>query len=144
MSTVRDVLKGKGSEVITLAADATVLAAARLMNERGIGCVLITNGGALEGIFTERDVLRRVVAEGRDPATTPLRDVMTTKLMTCSPQATLDDCASVMTSGGFRHLPVLGSEGLCGVVSSRDVLASCVAEQQTTIQHLSSYVYDLR
>lgn len=144
MATVRDVLAGKGNEVITLPPTATVLEAARLMNERGIGCVVIATGGVLEGIFTERDVLRRVVAEGRDPATSVLREVMTTSLITCSPQASLDECASVMTQRGFRHLPVMGDAGLCGVVSSRDVLASCVAEQQTTIQHLNSYVFDLR
>ena len=123
---------------------ATVLEAARLMNDRGIGCVLIAEGGMLEGIFTERDILRRVVAEGRDPATVQLHEVMTTSLMTCAPQASLDECAAVMIERGFRHLPVMGDTGLCGVVSSRDVLASCVADQQTTIQHLSSYVFDLR
>ena len=144
MATVRDVLAGKGRETVTLPRTATVLEAARVMDARGIGCIVVAEGRTLEGIFTERDVLRRVVAAGRDPATTLLGDVMTTRLMTCTSAASLDECANVMSERGFRHLPVLDEQGLCGVVSSRDVLASRVAEQQTTIEHLNSYVFDLR
>jgi len=144
MPTVRDLLAGRGRDVVTLPTDATVLDAARMMNERGIGCVLVTEGGAPVGIFTERDVLRRVVAEQRDPATAVLRDVMTSDVITCSPETSLDQCAAVMTARRIRHLPVVDGEGLCGVVSSRDVLAFRAAEQESTIRYLNSYVFDLR
>ena len=141
---VRDVLAKKGSAVVTLPAGATVVEAARLMTERGIGCILVTEGGAPAGVFTERDVLRRVVAAGRDPESTALHEVMTTPIVTCSPDTPLDECAAVMTGRRIRHLPVMVGAELSGVVSSGDVMAFRVAEQETTITYLSSYLYDTR
>ncbi|MFL5575520.1 MAG: CBS domain-containing protein [Gemmatimonadaceae bacterium] len=141
---VRDVLATKGRDVVTLPGDATVVEAARLMTERGIGCVLIADAGVPVGVFTERDVLRRVVAERGDPATVVLRDVMTSPVITCTPETALDECAAVMTARRIRHLPVMHDGALAGVVSSGDVMAFRVAEQQTTITHLSSYVFDTR
>jgi len=144
MAIVRDILSRKGREVVTLTGAATVLDASRLMTERGIGAVLVVDDGALAGIFTERDVLRRVVAERRDPAITPLREVMTGSVMTCTPQTTFEECRAVMTDRRIRHLPVIGADGLCGIISSGDVLAFQTDEQQATIQHLNSYVFDVR
>jgi CBS domain-containing protein len=143
---VRDVLAAKGREVVTLPGSATVVEAARLMTERGIGCVLVADAPAAPpaGVFTERDVLRRVVAAGRDPAATALRDVMTTPIVTCSPDTLLDECAAVMTGRRIRHLPVVEGGALAGVVSSGDVMAFRVAAQETTITYLSSYLYDTR
>jgi CBS domain-containing protein len=142
---VRDVLAAKGRGVVTLPGGATVVEAARLMTERGIGCVLVVDAaGGPAGVFTERDVLRRVVAALGDPATMALRDVMTSPVITCTPETPLDDCAAVMTARRIRHLPVVEDGALAGVVSSGDVMAFRVAEQQTTITHLSSYVFDTR
>jgi len=144
MAIVRDILSKKGRDVVTLTGAATVLDASQLMTERGIGAVLVVDDGALAGIFTERDVLRRVVAERRDPATTPLREVMTGSVLTCTPQTTFEECRAVMTARRIRHLPVIGADGLCGIVSIGDVLAFQMDEQQATIQQLNSYVFDLR
>jgi CBS domain-containing protein len=144
MAIVRDILSRKGRDVVTLTGAATVLDASRLMTERGIGAVLVVDDGALAGIFTERDVLRRVVAERRDPAITPLREVMTGSVMTCTPQTTFEECRAVMTARRIRHLPVIGADGLCGIVSIGDVLAFQTDEQQATIQQLNSYVFDVR
>ena len=144
MAIVRDILSKKGRDVVTLTGAATVLDASQLMTERGIGAVLVVDGGALAGIFTERDVLRRVVAERRDPASTPLREVMTGSVMTCTPQTTFEECRAVMTDRRIRHLPVIGADGLCGIVSIGDVLAFQTDEQQATIQQLNSYVFDVR
>jgi CBS domain-containing protein len=144
MATVRDILARKGSDVVTTAAKTTVLEAAQLMNARGIGAVLVTENGILRGIFTERDVMRRIVAEQRDPALTPLADVMTTRLMTTRAETPVEECAAVMTTHRIRHLPVLGTSGLEGVVTIGDVLAFQNAEQAVTIAHLNSYVYDVR
>lgn len=144
MSTVRDVLRKKGSVIIALAPTATVLEAARVMSERSIGGVLIIDDGRLAGIFTERDILRRVVAEQRDPASTSLGEVMTQSVVTCTPASTLDECRVVMTERRIRHLPVIGVDGLCGVLSSGDVLAFQVAEQQGTIEDLNRFVFDSR
>lgn len=144
MVTVKEILERKGSAVVTMVADESVVNAARLMNERGIGGIVVTDGGAMAGIFTERDVLRRVVAERLDPAETRLRDVMTAPVITCRPTDTLEQCVATITERRVRHLPVVGDEGLCGIVTSGDILAHQVREQQDTIQFLNSYVFDLR
>ena len=144
MSAVRDILNRKGSTIVAMPITATVVDAARLMSEQGIGGVLVLQEGKLAGIFTERDVLRRVVAERRHPDRTTLGDVMTTAVITCSPDTTLEECRAVMTTRRVRHLPVVGPEGLCGVISSGDVLAYQLDDQQATIQDLNKYVFDVR
>lgn len=144
MATVRDILAKKGNLIVSLPQNATVLEAARVMNERSIGAVLVMDGERLAGIFTERDVLRRVVAEGREPAATSLASVATTDVLTCSPETPLAECRELMTTRRIRHLPVVGPDGLGGLISSGDVLAFQVAEQQSEIQDLNRYVYDLR
>lgn len=144
MPTVKDVLARKGADVVSVVADDSVLAAARVMNDRGIGGVVVTDDGEPVGVFTERDVLRRVVAETRDPATTTLREVMTSPVVTCQPGDKLDACRALMTERRIRHVPVVGEDGLCGIITSGDILAHQVAEQQDTIEYLNSYVYDQR
>ena len=144
MESVRQILARKGTAIVAVTPGATVLEAARLMNAHGTGSVLVLEGKALLGIFTERDVLRRVVTEQRDPSTTRVRDVMTTSLITCTPDAPVAECAAVMTQRRIRHLPVMGPDGLCGVITSGDVLAFQFAEQEATLKHLSSYFYDVR
>ncbi len=144
MATLRDILEAKGAEVVALGADEAVLDAARLMNERGIGGVMVTDGDRLAGIFTERDILRRVVGERRDPATTPVREVMTTPVITVLPETTIAECMAIMTGKRVRHLPVEDSGGVCGLVTSGDVLAYQVREHEDTIQYLNSYMFDLR
>ncbi|MGH7547204.1 MAG: CBS domain-containing protein [Gemmatimonadales bacterium] len=144
MHLVRDLLARKGTDIVAVAPGATVLEAARLMNARGTGSVVVLESNKLVGIFTERDVLRRVVAEQRDPSTTAVREVMTTSLITCKPETPVEECAAVMTQRRIRHLPVLGPDGLCGLVTSGDVLAFQFAEQEATLKHLSNYFYDVR
>jgi len=85
-----------------------------------------------------------VVAQGLDPATTPVAEVMTTPVITCSPDISLDDCAGLMTSRRVRHVPVHDGKGLVGVVTIRDVLAYKVNEQQATLEQMTHYIYDVR
>ncbi|MDH3291447.1 MAG: CBS domain-containing protein [Gemmatimonadota bacterium] len=144
MATVKDILGRKGRDVVTIVADDSVLSAARLMNKRGIGGVVVLEDDEVIGIFTERDILRRVVAERRDPTTTLIRDVMTTPVMTCKLEAKLEECTALMTDKRVRHIPVVDADGLCGIVTSGDILAYQVSEQADTIQYLNSYVFDLR
>jgi len=144
MATVQAILLKKGREVITVAAHRTVLDAARLMNERGIGGLVVTDSDRLLGIFTERDILRRVVAAGRDPSGTPIRDVMTTPVACCRPETSIQECRSVMTAKRIRHLPVVDDDGLCGIVTSGDVMAYRVEEHEDTIRYLESYVFGTR
>lgn len=145
MATVQDLLDRKGTTVLSIPPEASVHEAAKMMKEGGIGGLLvIDDSGALRGIFTERDVLRRVVAEGLDPATTPISHVMTGDVITCLPETSLEECDAIMSTRKFRHLPVADADGVKGIVSSKDVLAYRVAESDDTIRYLNSYMFYLR
>ncbi len=142
MPTVLDILRRKGAEIVSVPPTASVLEAAHLMNARRIGSVLVLDGPFLRGIFTERDVLRKIVAVQRDPATTPIADVMTTDVVTCAPDMTIEECMATMTRRRIRRLPVLAPDGtLAGVVTSGDVLASQVAEQAFELENLNTYIH---
>jgi CBS domain-containing protein len=144
MASVRDLLARKHGDLVTVTGATTVLDASTLMVGRGVGGVMVVEEGALVGIFTERDVLRRVVAVQLDPSTTLVRDVMTSPVITVLPETPLEECRALMSDRRIRHLPVVGPSGLVGLVSSGDVLALEVAERQATIQQLESYVYYVR
>jgi CBS domain-containing protein len=144
MSAVRDILARKGSTLISVRPADTVLRAATRMNEEGIGGVLVMDGDDLAGIFTERDVLRRVVAAGLDPARTTVGQVLTSSVVTCEPQTSIDECAALMTTRHIRHLPVREAGRLVGLVTIGDILAFRVSEQQSTIEQMNNYLFDLR
>ncbi|HLB81595.1 MAG TPA: CBS domain-containing protein [Gemmatimonadales bacterium] len=144
MATVQDILAKKGGNIISVPPQETVLRAAQLMNERAIGGLVVTDGGRLAGIFTERDILRRVVAQRLDPAVTRVADVMTTPVTACAPDTPVDQCAALMTAKRIRHLPVLTDQGLAGVITIGDVLAFRVTEQQATIDYMHHFMFDLR
>lgn len=131
--------------VVTIDPGSTVLDAARLMTARGIGGLVVRgDGGGAAGIFTERDVLRRVVNDGRDPASTRVADVMTSPVLTVAPETTIDECRQLFTGRRIRHLPVQDASGLCGVVTSGDLIAFEADEAKTTIEQLEGYVFSNR
>ncbi len=107
-------------QVIHLAPSASVREAAQLMSENHIGALLVMDEGRLVGIFTERDAINRVLAEGRDPDSTPLSEVMTRDLVTVGPQAAATLALHVMDEVGFRHLPVVENDKVHGIISLRD------------------------
>ena len=145
MPAVLDLLRRKGDVVHTVLPTDSVVAAATAMNQYGVGgLVVVDREGKLVGMFTERDVLRRVVAAGKDPATTTVAEVMTTEVLACRPETSLQECAAVMTSKRIRHLPVRDDTGLVGIVTIGDLLAQRVDDQQATIEYLTSFVYDSR
>ncbi|MBI1825233.1 MAG: CBS domain-containing protein [Planctomycetes bacterium] len=141
MKTAQSVIDRKGSHVATIAGNASVFDAATLMNKHHIGAVVVTDGDHAVGIFTERDVLNRIVAAGLDPRETPVEKVMTSPMACCRRDTSLDDCKSVMTQKRIRHLPVVEGGTLYGMISAGDVLASEVTEKQTTIEYLHEYLY---
>lgn len=144
MATVRDILSRKGTEVVSVPPTATVHEAARRMNERSIGGLVVLADGVLTGIFTERDVLRRVVVPGRPPAGTTVAEVMTTPVITCSASTRIEECAELMTSRRIRHLPVVDDGALGGMVTIGDLLAFQLRDQQATIEYMNNLVYDVR
>jgi CBS domain-containing protein len=140
MQIVRTILEKKGSEVVSIDGDASVLDAARLMNDRHIGALVVLRGEKVVGIFTERDVLDRVVARRRDPAATPVNEVMSSPVACCSPETARPECRSVMRNRRIRHLPVVEDERLVGIISIGDILEDEGAEQQQTIRYLYEYM----
>lgn len=145
MATVETILARKGPQtVVTVGEDATVADAVALMASHRIGGVPVMSGGTVTGIFTERDLLRRVVAVSRDPAATRIGDVMSHPVVVGTGSTPLDECAAVMTERRLRHLPIVDGESLVGMVTIGDVLALRVAEQEVTITELHRYVFDVR
>jgi CBS domain-containing protein len=119
----------------------TVLDAIRTMNDRRIGAVVVGRGGRMEGIFTERDVLRRVVAEQREVASLPVSAVMTKDVICCDPETSVEEASRTMRDQRIRHLPICDAEGhVVGLVSIGDVNAFHANVQDATIQLLNDYV----
>jgi CBS domain-containing protein len=135
-----DVLDTKGHHVETTAPTTTVFAAITQMNAKRIGALVVVEQGATIGIFTERDVLVRVVARGCDPNTTCVRDVMTTELVTVTPETTVDDAMRIVTEQRCRHLPVVDAGRLCGLISSGDLTSWRVRDQRRQIDDLHDYI----
>jgi CBS domain-containing protein len=142
MATARDILAGKGSHVWTIGKGVTVLQAALLMNEHKIGALVVMDQEQIAGMFTERDVLRRVVGEQRDPARTTVAEVMTTEIACCTPATTLEEARVAMKDRRIRHLPVVdGQGGLLGLISIGDLNAHEAASKDHTIHLLHEYLY---
>lgn len=143
MPNVADLLNAKGAGVHTICRSDTVLEAAKLMNERRIGALVVVESGYPDvpvGMFTERDVLTRVVAEQRPPGTTKVADVMTSRILTCALSTDLDEVRTVMRSERIRHLPVLDNQHhLCGMISLGDLNQAQVKVLVETIQYLEMY-----
>src|SRR4051794_35706611 len=106
MAQVRELLAHKGTQVLTTGPAATVVEAALLMNEHKVGSLVVVEGDRVVGMFTERDVLRRVVGERRDPETPPVREVMSANVVCCTPDTSVDEARGVMRDRRIRHLPV--------------------------------------
>src|SRR5690606_30335100 len=125
------ILAYKGSQVLTIAPHGTVLEASLLMNEHKVGCLVVLEAGRVVGIFTERDVLRRVVGQRRDPQRTVVSEVMTPDVVYCTPDAGLEEVRSIFKHQRIRHLPVIDDEqGLVGIISIGDLNAWQLDGQQ--------------
>jgi CBS domain-containing protein len=141
MKTVRQLLQAKGKEIYSVTPDASVLDAIKLMAERGVGALLVMEQGRLAGIISERDYARKVILHGKSSHDTPVRDIMTQKLVTVNPTQTVEDCMSLMTAKRIRHLPVIDGGAVAGVLSIGDLVKEVIAEQQETIKQLESYIH---
>lgn len=141
MKTVQQLLESKRQGVAAVAPDTTVLEALRLMAEKEIGAVLVLEGESLAGIFSERDYARKVVLQGKASKDTPVREIMTEKVVCVRPEQTIEDCMGLMTDKRIRHLPVLQSKRVIGVVSIGDVVKEMLVEKEFVIQQLESYIH---
>lgn len=139
MSTVEDILMTKGPDVIIASARNMVLDVAKMMSQANVGSVIIKDDEAPAGIFTERDLLRKIVAARRDPATTPLSDVMTSPVTSVGLSTTIEECVDVLTREHIRHLAVVEDGALIGMISFRDVMAAGLRDAQDRCRKMTSH-----
>ena len=141
MATARDLLKAKtGGAIFSVTPDATVLEALKIMAERNVGAALVISGEQIEGILSERDIVRKVDLLGKTSATTLVREIMTEKVLYVAPNQPLDECMALMTEKRIRHLPVMENGQLLGVISIGDVLRDVIHEQKFLISQLEHYI----
>jgi CBS domain-containing protein len=141
MTTVRMLLDRKGRAIYSVEPQAAVLDAIRLMAEHHVGALLVMRGAAIEGIVSERDYARKVILRGRSSADTPVRDIMSSPVLTVSLETSVEQCMQLMTDRHVRHLPVVDGGRVVGLVSIGDLVKAVIAEQQQQIEQLESYIH---
>ncbi|HBK55888.1 MAG TPA: histidine kinase [Xanthomonadales bacterium] len=140
MTRVRELLADKPDRIIQIGPQVPVLEAIRLMALEGIGALLVVEHGRLLGIVSERDYARKVILHGKASANTPVREIMSSPVVSVTPEASVAECMSLMTERRFRHLPVLDGETLVGVVSIGDLVKSVIDEQRREIDQLQRFI----
>jgi len=140
MKLVKHLLDNKGGTIISIAEDASVLDAIKLMADHSIGSLLVMDGQVLKGIVTERDYARKVIVKGRSSDTTRVGEIMTSKVVTATVEQTVTDCMTAMTERKIRHLPVVTDGQVVGMISIGDLVQAIIAQQQEEIQHLEQYI----
>ncbi|HSB49346.1 MAG TPA: CBS domain-containing protein [Burkholderiales bacterium] len=141
MKTLKQLLDAKGREVHTVAPEARVFDALKLMADKSVGALIVMEGGRIAGVISERDYARKVILHGGSIHELPVRDIMTSKVITVHPDQTVEECMALMTERRIRHLPVTEGERLIGVLSIGDLVKEVIAEQQQTIRQLESYIH---
>jgi CBS domain-containing protein len=140
MKKVSDILNRKGVSVITIDADTTVLDALRLMDDKNIGSVVVTEDGEYLGLLTERDYARKVILQGKSSQDTMVREIMTTGLPRILPETSVETCMHIMSETNIRYLPVFRADHLCGIISINDLVTETILTHLETIEHLKSYI----
>ncbi|HCZ17165.1 MAG TPA: histidine kinase [Candidatus Accumulibacter sp.] len=141
MKTIRQILDSKSGPLVTVSPDDAVFKALQVMAEHNVGAVLVVDGDHLLGIFSERDYARKMILFGKSSKETPIREIMTDKVLCVTPDRTVDECMALMTDRHFRHLPVLdGDRRILGVVSIGDVVKETISAQQFLIDELGKYI----
>ena len=141
MTTVRQLLDRKDRAVFSLGPEAPVLEAIRAMADHHVGALLVMKAEVLAGIVSERDYARKVILRGRSSSDTPVKDIMTSPVLTVSPDTSVEQCMQLVTDKRVRHLPVVEAGRVVGMVSIGDLVKAVIAEQQQQIQQLESYIH---
>ncbi len=142
MKTVRDLLENKSQDIWSIAPTATVFDALTLMDEKGVGALMVIGQGGVVGIVSERDYARKMALKGKTARETTVEEIMTpaAEMYAVKPDTSIDDCMVIITGKRVRHLPVADGYRIIGVISIGDVLRSVIAEQKDLIDHLSNYI----
>jgi len=137
---VSDILKGKQGPLLTISSEASVFDMVAQMVEANVGSLLVTVGGRIEGIVTERDYLRRVTLEGRTDKETPVSEIMTSPLIVVTPETSVEECMAIMTDRRIRHMPVVEDGEVVALVSIGDLVKFQSQQQDFKIQYLTDYI----
>lgn len=140
MSTVKDILSKKESQVYTVSPEKTVFETLKIMSDEDIGALIITEGESVKGIFSERDYARKVILKGKSSKDLKVSDIMTTDVLFVTPKNTVEDCMALMTEKRIRHLPVLENKKLTGLVSIGDIVKQIISDHKFTIKELEKYI----
>ena len=140
MSRVADILDGKRSDVLQIDAAASVFDAVKTMVEANVWSLLVTEGGDITGIVTERDYLRRVALEERSDRETPVSEIMSSPVICVTPETDIEECMALMTERRIRHLPVVDAGVLAGMISIGDLVKFQSAQQSFQIKYLTDYI----
>ncbi len=141
MTLVSQILQGKGTQTWTIPPNATVYDALTIMAEKDVGALLVVNNDHVVGIFSERDYARKIILQGKSSIDTEVQEIMTPEVLCVSPDQSVSKCMALMTEKRIRHIPVLDSGRLVGVISIGDVVKAIIAEQRIMIDHLEDYIY---
>ena len=139
-STVAVVIKKKGGEVYSIASDATIFDALKLMAEKQIGALVVMDEDQLKGIFSERDYARKVILAGRSSREMKVHEIMSSEVITVKPQNTISECMQHMTNKRCRHLPVMDDGKIVAVVSLGDLVNWIISDQERTIHDLEDFI----
>lgn len=142
MKLVRQLLQTKRHNIWSIAPDASVFEAIKLMAEQNIGVLLVLQHGQMIGVLSERDYARKVILEGKSSSETRVDEIMTRKVLSVHPDESLVTCMSLMTEHHIRHLPVLAENQVIGVISIGDVIKAIISEQEFMIEQLAHYIID--
>jgi len=140
MQTVRELVRKKGGQIWSVSPESSVYEALQLMADKNCGAVLVLDGSRLVGILSERDYARQVILKGKASKDTPVREIMTTRVVCVIPERTIEECMVLMTDKRIRHLPVLEDGRLTGVLSIGDVVKAVISEKQYLIEQLEGYI----
>ena len=141
MKTVQQLLQAKGGVVHAVSPQSSVLDAIKVMAEKGVGALVVLDGGRLAGMISERDYARKIILHGRSSHATAVSEIMTTKVITVRSDQTVEDCMALMTEKRIRHLPVVDAGKLSGVLSIGDLVKEVIADREETIKQLESYIH---
>lgn len=137
---IKDLLKTKNQAIWTIEPGASVYDAIKEMADREIGALVVTEENRVVGIITERDYARKVILRGKSSKDTPVRDIMTEKVIYVQPDQKIDECMALMTEKHIRHLPVLNGEKLAGMISIGDVVKAIISKTEFVIDQLTRYI----
>ena len=140
MLKITDVLKTRDDNIWSIASQETAYKALEIMANKDIGALLVIDEEQLVGIFSERDYTRKVILKGKSSKKTTVGELMTSPVFTISPEKSIEECMILMTAKHCRHLPVIESGKLIGVVSIRDVVSTIITTQKVEIEDLRTYI----